>query len=251
MINEWGERFWILNPAQYQLESKEGTGLMEMHAETLHYNLEELQRVTPRDPISGNRAPFGGDYMRMWTKVLVEDDCNYYFGDTNPNRKELKNTAQHVDAFYFMGPRDMNDFFSKSGAQTLTSGIEIHFARKFATDPDFRESYSINSIVWDKDRNDDDKLSNEERNTQDSLRAIWSDLRRQYIRFYALRASVNFSLGSHDEWEIFRRINVKRRKVLEKGNNFGVAEQLAGFFDGSQIAPGTSEAELSRGYSIG
>ena len=57
--------------------------------------------------------------MRMWTKVLVEDDCNYYFGDTNPNRKELKNTAQHVDAFYFMGPRDMNDFFSKSGHRRL------------------------------------------------------------------------------------------------------------------------------------
>ena len=28
LITEWGQRFWFLNPAQYQMESKEGTGLI-------------------------------------------------------------------------------------------------------------------------------------------------------------------------------------------------------------------------------
>src|ERR1039458_3939441 len=40
LLQRWGEGFWILNPAQYQLESKAGTGLMEEHAKRLHIDLE-------------------------------------------------------------------------------------------------------------------------------------------------------------------------------------------------------------------
>ena len=29
LLQRWGEGFWILNPVQYQLESKAGTGLMD------------------------------------------------------------------------------------------------------------------------------------------------------------------------------------------------------------------------------
>ena len=67
LMREWGERIWILNPAQYQLESKEGTSLFERHARDLKLdiNVQELMEKHP---------PSGGDYMRMWTKVLVEDD---------------------------------------------------------------------------------------------------------------------------------------------------------------------------------
>ena len=32
LLNQWGERFWILNPAQYQMESEEGQSLMQRHA---------------------------------------------------------------------------------------------------------------------------------------------------------------------------------------------------------------------------
>src|SRR5262245_49050148 len=64
VLSQWGERFWILNPAQYQLESKEGTGLMEVHAKECDIDLAKLREVS---------HPTGGDYMRMWTKVLVED----------------------------------------------------------------------------------------------------------------------------------------------------------------------------------
>jgi hypothetical protein len=63
-LSQRGERFWILNPAQYQLESKEGTGLMEMHAKKCDVDLGKLREVS---------HPAGGDYMRMSTKVLVED----------------------------------------------------------------------------------------------------------------------------------------------------------------------------------
>ena len=32
LLAKWGERFFILNPSKYQMESKEGVGLMDQHA---------------------------------------------------------------------------------------------------------------------------------------------------------------------------------------------------------------------------
>jgi hypothetical protein len=237
LLSQWGERFWILNPAQYQLESKEGTGLMEVHAKECDVDLAKLREVS---------HPGGGDYMRMWTKVLVEDQV---YDELKNLPANLQNSGQHFDAYYFLGPRDVSDFFSKSGSTTLTGGIEAHFARKFTTDPDFRDNYSIDGIVWRKGWQQDSAMKPEEKLAAKQLRSQWADLRRQYVRFYALRASVNFSLGSHDEWEIFRQINLRRRNDKSTGDNVGIPDQLGGFFDQSQIDPSASEAVLSRGYA--
>jgi hypothetical protein len=237
LLSQWGERFWILNPAQYQLESKEGTGLMEVHAKTCDLNLRELRAVS---------RPAGGDYMRMWTKVLVEDQVYDEFREAPP---KLQNSGQHFDAYYFLGPKDVSDFFSKSGATTLTAGIEAHFSRKFATDSDFHDNYTISGIVWSKDWQHDPALKPEVKVKQTDLRKKWTELRRQYLRFYSLRASINFSLGSHDEWEIFRQINIQRRDDASADDNVGIPDQLGGFFDQSQIDPSACEAKLSRGYA--
>jgi hypothetical protein len=238
LLSQWGERFWILNPAQYQLESKEGTGLMEVHARECEIDLPALRKVS---------HPTGGDYMRMWTKVLVED---HTYEDLKDLPDRLKNSGQHFDAYYFLGPKDVSDFFSKSGATTLTAGVEAHFARKFGTDPDFRDNYSIGGIEWRKGWQQDQEMNHDEKIAQTKLRELWADLRRQFLRFYALKASINFSLGSHDEWEIFRQINIKRRSDNLPGDNVGVSDQLGGFFDQSQIDPSASEARLSRGYAL-
>jgi hypothetical protein len=32
ILDRWGEAFWVLNPAKYQLESKAGKGLLDQHA---------------------------------------------------------------------------------------------------------------------------------------------------------------------------------------------------------------------------
>jgi hypothetical protein len=246
LLDEWGENFWILNPAQYQLESKEGTGLMERHALKCRIDLPKLRAVTPPP------APSGGDYMRMWTKVLVEDQGvkDYHFKDQASMSPTLKNTGQHFDGYYFIGPSDVLDFFRKSGGETLTSSVETHFARKFASDPDFRDRFSIPGIIWRSDWLADRALSQKDKDRQRNLRAEWEELRRKYLRFYALRGSAYYSLGSHDEWEIYRLINVRRRNALRtKVGNLGVAEQIAGFFDGAQIDPGAAEVQLSSGYS--
>jgi hypothetical protein len=220
ILERWGEAFWVLNPAQYQLESKAGAGLINAHAKALNIDLEELQSKS---------APLGGDYMRMWTKVLVEDEAD--------------NLGGHFDAFYFLGPRDVYSFFSHGEAISMTAGIDDYFARKFATDAAFRDEYSIADIKWG---------APPKTSPASDPRKEWMKKRIDFLRFYGLRASINFSLGSHDEWSIFRLINAGRRKrsIAPDQLDGDVGEQLAGFFDGLQVAPSASEAGLSRGYAV-
>ena len=220
ILARWGEAFWVLNPAQYQLESKAGKGLLDQHARALNIDLEELERLAP---------PGGGDYMRMWTKILVEDDDG--------------NVGRNFDAFYFLGPRDVFSFFTESGAQNLTAGIQAYFARKISTDAAFRDVFSIPNIAWgDLDQ----------RATTPGPRDKWSQLRLAFQRFYGLRASANFSLGSHDEWAILRLVNAARR--LKSANpamlDGDVSDQVAAFFDGVQVSMSATEAPVSRGYAV-
>ena len=64
---------------------------------------------------------------------------------------------------------------------------------------------------------------------------------------------MNFSLGSHDEWLIYRALNASRRDRAGDPVKFmadsDVGDQIAVFFDGGQIDPGSSETAVSRGYS--
>ena len=65
-----------------------------------------------------------------------------------------------------------------------------------------------------------------------------------FRNYYALRASIAFSYGSHDEWNILRLINVKRLG----GTQFGVANQIASFYDGRPTPPSAAEQPVSNGY---
>jgi hypothetical protein len=220
ILDRWGEAFWVLNPAKYQLESKAGKGLLDQHAKKLGIDLKTLEHAAP---------PGGGDYLRMWTKVLVEDGAD--------------NLARNFDAFYFLGPRDVFSFFTENGSQSMTAGIQSYFARKISTDAAFRDYFSIPDIAWGD--------SDEARSAPES-REKWSDLRRDFLRFYGLRASANFSLGSHDEWAILRLVNAERRKRSAGPDKLDgdVGDQLAAFFDGVQVSLSASEAPVSRGYAV-
>lgn len=230
LLQRWGEAFWLLNPVQYQLESKAGTGLMDRHAQELGIPLDQLRAIT---------NPSGNDYLRMWTRVLVEDDEQV--GVKN-NHAAMRHTGQHVDAFYFLGPRDVQAFFLQEGV-SLTAGLEAYFARRYATDQDFRDAYTVEGIVWGH---------KQPSQKQRQLREQWQRQRLDFFRYYGLRASANFSLGSHDEWNIFRLINQRRRAATKDTGmvDGNVSLQLAGFFDGGQLDPGSTEMGLSRGYEI-
>lgn len=196
----WGSRFWILNPVSYQLESREGTGLIKRHAKML--SLErgwkegiDLEKLTKEMPVSG------GDYLQMWAKVLVED--------------KNKNLGDRIDAFYFIGPTDVSEFFGKLGGRTITDGVEEYFARQYARDPQFRKKFD---------------------GTEEA--------ERDFFKFYTLKAGANFSLGSHDEFNIWHNLNKLRRELL------GIKFQIPGYFDGKQIGLGSAEIAISKGYAI-
>jgi hypothetical protein len=188
--------------------------------------------------------PIGGDYMRMWTTVLVADDKKVGERDVPDN---LHNTGQYFDAFYFIGPRDVQTFFLAEGT-TLTVGIQAYFARKFATDADFRVAFDNPELDWRQL----EPPSEINRGAYEA-RGQWVLKRNDFLRYYGLRASANFSLGSHDEWLIFMHINALRRAATSNPDKFmvdgDVSEQVAGFFDGGKINPASSEVGLSRGYS--
>jgi hypothetical protein len=67
--------------------------------------------------------------------------------------------------------------------------------------------------------------------------------KKSFREYYALRASVAFSFGSHDEWNIVRAINDARRA----SKDYGLARQLGVFFDGRPVAPGLFETPIAPG----
>jgi hypothetical protein len=70
------------------------------------------------------------------------------------------------------------------------------------------------------------------------------EMRKRFIAYYATKASVAFSDGSHDEWNIFNEINQGRRS----DRNFGLGDQIPIFFDGRAVDPAAMETKVSPGY---
>ncbi|MEO8486459.1 MAG: hypothetical protein ABI585_08985 [Betaproteobacteria bacterium] len=65
-----------------------------------------------------------------------------------------------------------------------------------------------------------------------------------FRRYYAFRASSTVSRGAHDEWNIFRMVNEKRRADPK----IGAPGQIPVLFDGRGVNPSDHEAAVSEGY---
>ena len=228
LMAKWGERFFILNPSKYQMETKEGVGLMYQHAEAIW---RETGKRLDVDHLMKNKPPNGGDYMRMWTKVIVEDD--YYSGAN----KIIPNTGNLFDAFYFIGPTDVQEFFL-SEARSLSQAVEVYFARKYSLDIDFKNDFDC--VEQNKGVCRLLDLSNP------AEKAIFELRRQDFFRYYAIKAGTNFSQGSHDEWNIVHLLNAKR---IASPEIYGVERQIAVFFDGRQISPGSYPTQTALGYA--
>jgi len=77
--------------------------------------------------------------------------------------------------------------------------------------------------------------------TDDGLKSVD---KRSFRDYYALRASVVYSYGSHDEWNIVRAVNERRRDADGKT---GIAKQMGVFFNGRAVAPGLFEVPVAPG----
>jgi hypothetical protein len=116
--------------------------------------------------------------------------------------------GEDFDFIYFAGPSDFARFFSLDGHSDMKR-IQRYYDRNARSDPELQ------------------KID-----------------RGAFRNYYGLRASVSFSYGSHDEWNIVRTINEKRREANLKS---GLATQLGVLFDGKAVAPGLFEVPIGAG----
>jgi hypothetical protein len=123
--------------------------------------------------------------------------------------------GEDFDFFYFAGPTDFGKHFELTGKSDLET-LENWFDKNAASDPDLKNSIDQNGAA-------ETKLA--------------------FRNYYGLRASVAYSLGSHDEWNIARLINARRRGATD----LGIANQLAIFFDGLPQTPGGYESPAAAG----
>ena len=117
------------------------------------------------------------------------------------------------DAAYFAGPQDFARYFGFDGSNDMAK-LDSFFDKREKSDPDFAKS------------------------VQGGL------TKEAFRKYYALRASSNVSRGAHDEWNIFRLLNDKRRA----DSKYGTPGQIPIVFDGQGVAPPHHEATVSEGY---
>jgi hypothetical protein len=117
------------------------------------------------------------------------------------------------DFVYFAGPQDFARYFGFDGTNDMAK-LDAYFDKRTAADAGF-------------------------------AKAVQAGLSKAaFRRYYALRASTNVSRGAHDEWNIFRMLNEKRRN----NEQYGAGGQIAVLFDGAAVAPAQGEAAVSEGY---
>jgi hypothetical protein len=121
--------------------------------------------------------------------------------------------GEDFDFFYFTGPADFARFFGLTGAGDADR-VAAYFDRRLASDGGLKAAVEANKIS-----------------------------RAGFRNYYALRASVSFSIGSHDEWNISHLLNERRRASDE----FGIGNQISILFDGRGVTPGGFEGSIAAG----
>jgi hypothetical protein len=121
--------------------------------------------------------------------------------------------GEDFDFFYFVGPSTSAQFFGLDGNADMEK-IDAYFDKRAASDDKLKDAIAANKVSKTTFRN-----------------------------YYALRASVAFSYGSHDEWNIARLLNERRRGAAD----LGIARQIAVLFDGRAVSPGEYEASDAPG----
>jgi hypothetical protein len=121
--------------------------------------------------------------------------------------------GEDFDFVYFVGPQDFARFFGFDGNADMAK-LDAYFDKRVKSDPAFEKA------------------------AQGGL------TKAAFRKYYALRASASVSRGAHDEWNIFRIINERRRADAK----LGTGNQISVIFDGRPAAPPESEASVSEGY---
>jgi hypothetical protein len=206
--------------------SPAGGGSSQINSEAAKWIASEVEArlgqssVWILDPAAEGSAAMNGasgaDYMYMWTQILEGQGGH----------------GEDFDFYYFAGPTDFSKYFlsryfpqpkkdsqeqpnnDPSQAKDYFGKLNDFFDQRVASDPEFKKAVDQGQISKVGFRN-----------------------------YYGLRASVAFSYGSHDEWNIARLLNERRRGAAD----FGIANQISVFFDGQPVNPGSFESVAASG----
>jgi len=121
--------------------------------------------------------------------------------------------GEDFDFVYFAGPQDFARVFELDGTNDMAK-IEQYYDKRTKSDPEFDKA------------------------VKDGL------TKTAFRNYYALKASSAFSRGAHDEWNIIRAINERRRGDPK----LGIANQLPVLFDGRSVPAADAETLVSEGY---
>ncbi len=161
---------------------------------------------------------FGADFVYVFNPGTPEADLPKGTGGADymlmwTTLLEGQDGMGDFDFVYFAGPQDFARYFGFDGNNDMGK-LDSYFDKRAASDPDF-------------------------------AKAVQSGLTKPAFRkYYAFRASSAVSRGAHDEWNIFRAINEKRRG----DGKVGTTGQIPVLFDGQAVAPPQGEAAVSEGY---
>jgi hypothetical protein len=123
--------------------------------------------------------------------------------------------GEDFDFAYFTGPSDFARTLALTGTDDMVR-IEAYFDERMKTDASLQRAVSGNRLTRESFRN-----------------------------YYALKASVAFSRGSSDEWNIVTAINDRRRA----DGKYGIPNQIAILYNGGGILPGMVGAKAAEGYT--
>jgi hypothetical protein len=121
--------------------------------------------------------------------------------------------GEDFDFIYFTGPSDYAAVLKLTGQGDLEA-LDRYFDDRVTKDPSLQDAVTKGRISKAAFRN-----------------------------YYGVAPSVAFSLGSHDEWNIVRTLNERRRNATA----LGIPRQLPVLFDGRSITPGDYETRIEPG----
>ena len=124
--------------------------------------------------------------------------------------------GEDFDFIYFAGPSDFAGFFGLTGKGDMDK-LAAYFDERLAKDPDLKRAVERGTVSAPAFRN-----------------------------YYALRASAAFSVGAHDEWNVIRAVNSRRRDDAK----LGIGNQLPVLFDGRAVSAAEAE-QLVAGGNVG
>lgn len=124
--------------------------------------------------------------------------------------------GQDFDLVLMTGPTDVAAFFedaAKHSAADTLEAVDRWIESRAAADAEFKKGIAENPAR-----------------------------RFRFRAYYAFAASTGFSAGAHDEWNLFQRVN-ERRRLRDRSP----AGQLPVYFDGRMLTPAEMETPVSPG----